>query len=239
MEDALRYASIAADTLGSERLFIAAVADGIGSLAFSSFSSEYAIVCLFKEAMDLALSEAFAASSLEAKSQVMLDWASGALDSVNSQVKARFENANVGTTLTFAAVFSNAAIVCACGDSPAYLINGSNAELAVELDSVNGVQGQISSYIGCPSAHLKINAAKIRPKAGDLLAIGSDGAFGSLSGAEIAEEAKKSSSYDEALNNILYKASKSTTDNQAIILIDFAETKERGGLFRPWKTSLC
>ncbi|MDR2519941.1 MAG: protein phosphatase 2C domain-containing protein [Eubacteriaceae bacterium] len=235
MEDSMRYMSIMVDSLGSDRLFIAAVADGVGSLSRSSESSRYAVASLFQEAVELALSEEFASAGVAARNSLIATWADIVLDRLSTRLRDRFFDCDVGSTLTFAVDYSGTVTVCGCGDSPAILVRGSSAELFIPLDRAEGTQNTIVQYLGSPKVHLKGNIRAFEPERGDRLLIGSDGAFGRVSLEDVARLAVSGAGGD-AVESILAAAASTTGDNQSLVLLHFIgdETKNKE-TWLPWK----
>lgn len=144
---------------------------------------------------------------------------------------------NAGTTLTAALIYDDNIYIANAGDSPCYLWKGRDKKVSLlsEIQNVawdrykRGIitkrdseefwsaSHYLENYIGCKEFQSN-KVQRLFLNQGDILIIGSDGAFGKLMDEEI-ENAIIAENLQKSMENILKAAcKKGETDNQTLIL---------------------
>ena len=224
MEDVCRYILLRSDTCRFDDVIIASVADGLGSCEHSFETANKTVESLFREAASLFFRTPFADEKVSdaEKTSYLQSWCPQVTRNIREQVMAWSPYRNIGTTLSFYVIYKNYALFCSCGDSPVYFVRDDQIELVLPLDHEKTDHTQLTQCIcsGVDILHPHVETRKL--KEGDIILMGSDGAFGKLSLDELLLLCRSGARpLSEA---ILTAARKTTNDNQAIVVTLYNES---------------
>lgn len=236
------------------------VADGMGGLARGEKASQMAAEKWLLKLQKTTLSEEFLGRSLTEQIECLKRFSYKAVQEINEEVYQELTNQGIegGTTLTAGILFWDTLILSNCGDSPAYLFQGEGGLIKLTKDQNVAEelvrQGKITrdDYIYAQKKHMltdyigKYRAAapavvSLDYKKGDILLLGSDGAFGSLRENELKELIQREKGRPEQIIGTIFRKVEEMgeEDNQTMIL--YMEEKEeepkkkepkKKGLFR-------
>lgn len=255
-----RLTCIKTSLRSGEGVWLLAVADGIGGMADGEIYADlalremqkYVAECMFDAEQENRFGEGGAVKelligSVEAAAEELLR-------QINQRVlaeAARRELDKGGATLSACLMIENTLLCLNAGDSPVYLMReGRLSELSVrdniaEKEVRSGALTRDSgeyreksrglyNFIGKQNSETETHFQRKELLSGDILLIGTDGAFGDRNGPEAVEEAlQKISSPPAYCRKLLYEASKDTGDNQTLIVAEYVEetTPKKRGLF--------
>lgn len=222
------------------------VADGMGGLSCGELASALAAQKWILKLQKLTMSKDFLGKPITDQLELLKMFSFHAVQEVNEEVYHEFNNQGIegGTTLTAGILFFHNLILVNCGDSPAYYFN-ENDKCLMKLSKDQNVaeelvrQGKttknsslyiqkkhmLTDYIGkYKEAVPHVCALTFQP--GDMVILGSDGAFGELKEEEIR---KMILGKMEQPNRIIHEIMDTSErmgeeDNQTLIL--YIEEKE-------------
>jgi serine/threonine protein phosphatase PrpC len=223
MEDYSRYVQFVSNSLGFDNLSCAVVADGVGSLPRSGDAARLIVELMLQQVVSLLCCEDFIQNDTEARRLYMRDILIKMVLEADAELVQRFTDCESGATLVCAVLLGKHAVVCGCGDSPAYLLRNSfgswHVELLLPLDNPPDDKNKLLQRMGNPRKELNPHVKSIDILPNDLLVMGSDGAFGDVEPGDLINIAKKSNNI-EAFGCLLLKISAMTTgDNQSLIVL--------------------
>ena len=235
------------------------VADGMGGLSCGELAASLAGEKWMLKLQKMTISDKFLGRSLNEQIEQLKTFAYSGIQEINEEVYQELSNLGVtgGTTLTAAILYWDTLIFSNCGDSPAYYYHKDKNEFYKISKEQNAAQEllregkvkkdsleywkhkhMLTDYIG------KYRMAKPYVTAipfwkGDLILLGSDGAYGRLSDEKI--ESFVFADYDNPeriLKNIMNEAEKQgEEDNQTLLCykteVEKSEpVKEKRGFFK-------
>lgn len=231
------------------------VADGMGGLAKGEKASQMAAEKWLLKLQKTTLSGEFLGKSLTEQIECLKRFSYRAVREINEEVYRELTDQGIegGTTLTAAILFWDTLILSNCGDSPAYLFQKEGGILkltkdqnvAEELlrqgkivkdsDDYEQKKHMLTDYIGkyrpAVPAVVSLDYQK-----GDILFLGSDGAFGSLREDELKEIVQREQERPEKIIGAVFRKAEGLgeEDNQTMILYmeekeeKIKETKKKG-----------
>jgi protein phosphatase len=224
------------------------IADGMGGLSMGEKASALAAEKWLMKLQKMTISEEFVGRSLMEQIEALKIFSYRAVQEINEEVYRELMDQGIdgGTTLTAAILFWNTLILSNCGDSPAFLWkeDGSLLRLTRDQNVAEELvrQGKISrgdqlyeqkkhmltDYIG-KYRKAEPSVLSMEYQKGEVLLLGSDGAFGSLSEDEIRGIlARCKGQQDKVIESIFCRAQElGEEDNQTMIF--FMEEKEENG----------
>ncbi|MDO4556059.1 MAG: SpoIIE family protein phosphatase [Lachnospiraceae bacterium] len=241
------------------RIFV--IADGMGGLSKGERASGLAARKWILKLQTMTLSEEFLNKTLTEQIENLKRFSYRSVQEINDEVYQELTDEGIegGTTLTVGILFWDTLILTNCGDSPAYLYQKDgnflkltrDQNVAEELvrqqkitrDSAIYEQKKhmLTDYIG-KYRKSSPSVVSIEYQKGDILLMGSDGAFGNLKEEELKDLIYKGKTrLGELIGMIFRKAEEAgEEDNQTMIVYQEEEKQEekkdapkRKGLF--WK----
>lgn len=222
------------------------VADGMGGLSCGELASSLAIEKWVLKLQKLTMSRDFLGQSITEQLEQLKMFSFGAVSKINEEVYQELTNQGIegGTTLTTGILFFHNLILANCGDSPAYYYNekdkclmkiSKDQNVAEELvrqgkitkNSSTYMQKKhmLTDYIGkYKEAVPQVSSLTFSP--GDIVLLGSDGAFGTLKEEEIRKIILEKSERKEQIVKEILNAAEGLgeEDNQTLLL--YTEDKE-------------
>ncbi|MCI5597686.1 MAG: SpoIIE family protein phosphatase [Lachnospiraceae bacterium] len=227
------------------RIFL--VADGMGGLAKGEKASDLASRKWLQKLQQMTLSEDFLGKSLTEQMEGIKRFSYQVVQEINEEVYRELMDQGIegGTTLTAGILFFHTLILSNCGDSPAYLYqkDGSLIKLTRDQNVAEELVRQkkitrdsplyeqkkhmLTDYIG----KYRLAApcvVSLDYQKGDMLLLGSDGAFGNLKEEELKNLIAGQKSHPEQLIETIFRKTEEMgeEDNQTMILYYEEEEKE-------------
>ena len=227
------------------RIFL--VADGMGGLAKGEKASDLASRKWLQKLQQMTLSEDFLGKSLTEQMEGIKRFSYQVVQEINEEVYRELMDQGIegGTTLTAGILFFHTMILSNCGDSPAYLYqkDGSLIKLTRDQNVAEELVRQkkitrdsplyeqkkhmLTDYIG----KYRLAApcvVSLDYQKGDMLLLGSDGAFGNLKEEELKNLIAGQKSHPEQLIETIFRKTEEMgeEDNQTMILYYEEEEKE-------------
>ena len=224
MEDHCSYIQIRTPNMWVREVFCAAVADGVGSCFCSAETSKRAVQLLFRSLTERLTDDRFLRENEDEQQHQFFLWADTAISEINKTICDEYaDRPGIGTTLSFALVYGNYVVTASCGDSPVYLLSSNGAiQLLLPLDHLPDRKNQLTQCLGSAETDQWMpHITAIYTAPGDRLLLGSDGAFGQLSEAEILSLSSEAAELSGLAHIFLPRAAETTADNQALALLEF------------------
>ena len=258
-----RMASTSFGFRTGERVWLLAVSDGMGGLSDGERYAELALRELHRYIVDMILEteQHCTENHLRDRLPVLVEKLSKDIDSVPDRLnrnvleiadRERIESG--GATLSACIIADNSAIVFNTGDSPIYMLHDGtvselserhnvaerlvrNGELTRYCDEYVVRSASLYSYIG-RREEVTCHSRTITLTDGDIIFIGSDGAFGaSCCAADFQESLGRIGSLSSLPDRMFANARKNTSDNQTVIIAEYREQQqpEKKGIFSIFK----
>lgn len=220
------------------RIFL--VADGMGGLACGELASSLAGEKWLLKLQKFTMSKEFLGRSLNEQIENLKRFSYQAVEEINEEVYRELSDRGItgGTTLTTGILYWDTLILANCGDSPAYLYQkkgNSFVSLSREQNAAEELlkEGKVTKdspeyrrhkhlltdYIG-KYRRAEPHVTLVPFCAGDMLLIGSDGAFGNLQENQIKNIVKEKEHAPEQIVRDILSASEQLgeEDNQTLIV---------------------
>lgn len=230
------------------------IADGMGGLAKGEKASALASEKWLSKLQKMTLSDEFLGRSLTEQIEALKCFSYRVVEEINEEVYRELLDQGIegGTTLTAGILFWDTLILSNCGDSPAYLYREDQTlqkltreqNVAEELLRQGKLEKDSRAY--CQKKHMLTdyigkyrpsvpNVAAITYRTGEILLLGSDGAFGEIAEDELREILAFGKGQPECLIKTIFQRARELgeEDNQTMIL--YMEKKEAEGQRKPPK----
>ncbi len=224
------------------------IADGMGGLSFGELVSSLAVEKWILKLQKQTMSKEFLGKSIHEQIECLKVFSFHVVQEINQEVYQELINQGIegGTTLTAGILFFDTLILSNCGDSPAYCYQGKEKSLVKVTREQNVAeelvrQGKttknsplylqkknlLTDYIGkYRESTPHVCTMSFQP--GDLLLLGSDGAFGKLREEEIRRIIlSKEGHPEQIIGEVMNQAeSMGEEDNQTLMLYGAEVEKE-------------
>lgn len=224
------------------------VADGMGGLSCGEMASSLASEKWILKLQKLTMSKEFLGKSITEQIELLKMFSFNVIEEINEEVYQELINQGIegGTTLTTGILFFHNLILANCGDSPAYYYHGKEKSLVKVSKDQNVAEelvrqgkttknssiylqkkNMLTDYIGkYRKAVPHVCTLSFEP--GDMLFLGSDGAFGELKEEELRKILLAKEEHPEQIVKEIMNASErmGEEDNQTLVL--YTEEKEIG-----------
>ena len=207
--------------MNSERALFLVVADGMGAMADSKNTSKNAVEGFSKGIYELMFQHFLDHATREVSVEILENMMREAIKKANQLAFERRKSRNhaIGTTLSVVCIYRNSVIIAHTGDSPIYRYHKSSNEMVLVSQNHRTAWGVCG--IGDKTLKDEYIYSEIldKLKDGDMMLVGSDGAFGNMSEDEIREVIVDSGNEREALNRLFESAkNKGSSDDQTAVL---------------------
>ncbi|MBE5954871.1 MAG: serine/threonine-protein phosphatase [Lachnospiraceae bacterium] len=238
------YLFMEVSLMNDEKLLLMVVADGMGGLADGDKASTHALEAFLLKMQEKLLSyymeRKFTHYSLTNNAGELVELIREAVIYANQQVYEKADPyVQTGTTLSVAAVLGSYAVVANIGDSPIYYYNKEREEMRLvsrlqtkaEDDVEKGLYRRYSEIYYNNDHILTKSMGRLEMLAGedifvdvigyinpgDMILVGSDGAFGRMQEEEIYEVISRKAEY-KVLEQLFARAREDKADDQSAIL---------------------
>lgn len=224
------------------------IADGMGGLSCGELASTLAVEKWMLKLQKQTLSEEFLGRTIQEQMECLKVFSFHAVQEINQEVYQELINQGIegGTTLTTGILFFNTLILSNCGDSPAYCYQRKEKSLLKVSKEQNVAEelvrqgkttknsslylqkkNMLTDYIGKYREAIP-NVCTLSFEPGDLLLLGSDGAFGRLREEDLRRIIlEKEGQPDKIIGEVMRQAEEmGEEDNQTMILYLEKEEKE-------------